>query len=113
VKKVTANMYIAVGQGAGGSAMDALNANHEEMHRRTKEITDQALSLLDSEPKDHSDDELATIQRRIDGHIVQLGAMKEKFSEDLDLVRTGMAAPHPEVQLAAQLRNMHGSRGWE
>jgi hypothetical protein len=106
VKIATSNMLVAAQQSAG-SAMDKLNHDHQELLARTKEIADYALKLLDSEPHSHSDSALASTQRRLDGHLVQLDAMKERLTTDLELVRSGASDPHALVLRAAQLRNMH------
>lgn len=105
------NMYIASGQGGGGSAMNKINAELEAINKRTKEITDYSLKFMMSEPKAHADEDLGHTQRKIDGQLVELEGMKEKLSQDLELARSGAASPHAAVLLAAALRNMHRSHG--
>jgi hypothetical protein len=110
VRKAYTNMYIAAGQ-HGSSGMAAIGASLDELHQRTKQISDYSLTFVESEPKHHSDEFLATTQRRVDEHLVQLEAMKERLLQELDLARTGASSPHAAVHQAAALRDLYGLHG--
>jgi len=76
--------------GKSETASPAIQAAAHDRASRTRVMKDHALQVITSPPTDS--DQLASAQRRLDEHLVQLDVMKEAISAELDSVARDIAS---------------------